>query len=118
MNNLFGELSGQQAGMIGLVFVLAIGLGVGYDQFVAYLHKNKLDAGYTAILVAAGVVATLLLCLPFIGLYSSAIVLFMFIGTGTPMLAGDIWRYMKQRQAEKRQAAQTIKDLVDYDHTP
>lgn len=102
-------------GWLFLVACLGVLIGILYNHFVNWLHAEKHDQGYTALLVVGGVVITLGLALPFIGLEHTAIVTVLFICTGTPMIVGDVWRYVVERRQRAQKLAKTLKELGGLD---
>lgn len=72
--------------------------GVGYNAAVEWFNRRHREHGYTAILVAAGVTMTE------IGVEALPSKHFVFrilayIATGTPMLVGDILRFLDKQKA-------------------
>lgn len=112
--------SGMNWATIGLGWLFLVGclgvlIGVLYNHLVNWLHAEKHDQGYTAFLVVGGVVITLGLSLPFIGLVNTAVVTVLFICTGTPMIVGDIWRYVVERRQQAQKLNKTLKELGGLD---
>ncbi len=95
----------MNAGRIGVLFGLFF-FGVAYNALVTWLGPRK--EGYTAYLVAGGVLVTL----AWLGLaysWEAALwALFCFMASGIPMMAGEAWRHATQRweaiQAERLRA--------------
>jgi hypothetical protein len=81
-----------------LVFFTLALAGVGYNALVEWFNRRHRDHGYTAILVAAGVTMTE------IGVEALPSKHFVFrilayIASGTPMLMGDILRFLDKQKA-------------------
>jgi hypothetical protein len=71
-----------------------LAFGAAYNLAVQSLRRRHGDHGYTAILVAGGVVATLAAVAPRVGLRASAYVLGAFVCSGLPMMLGDAGRHL------------------------
>lgn len=63
---------------------------------------------YLSFLVTAGILVTVTATYPLIGGYV-LIVLGAFVASGTPMIIGSMYRYMKFCEAEERQRAEEAK---------
>lgn len=74
--------------------------GVAYNAFVSWLERQGYDRGYTAILVVVGTLVTVVGAGLRLGTRSVAWILTCFAASGTPMIAGSIWRYVAQRQRD------------------
>lgn len=85
-----------------LALILAITLGILYDHLVTRLNRTGKTEGYTALLVVGGVILTLALAAPFITFQDGLTLTAFFIATGTPMILGDIVRYIKKREKGRR----------------
>lgn len=88
---------GLNWGTFGAI-ILALAFGVLYDQFVNWCEQKGYNDGYTGLLVVLGVLVTLALAVPFVGLVNVLVVLALFCGTGLPMVFGDVWRAIKRRE--------------------
>lgn len=85
-----------------LLGFLAFFFGLAYNWFVAYLEKRGGAEAYTAFLVAAGVLVTLALAMPLVGLNNVLIILIFFALTGLPMMIGSASRYLKKKEQGRR----------------
>lgn len=85
-----------------LLGFLAFFFGLGYNWFVAYLEKRGAGEPYTAFLVAAGVLITLALAMPLVGLNDVLIMTIFFALTGGPMMVGSAARYLKKKEQGRR----------------
>jgi hypothetical protein len=86
--------------------------GLGYDQFVGWLERNGYERGVTALLVVAGTLVTLLPILFIWGIRAFFRTFSLFVASGTPMIAGSLWRYVVERDEERlasRRAAELFK---------
>lgn len=97
------ELSAElSADRVAAVYGALFGFGLAYNMAVEWLEEQGLDEGYTANLVVAGVVATLLILWPVIGLRHLVLVVLGFMASGTPMAAGSMIRFRRRRLREQR----------------
>lgn len=96
-----------------LVIMTAVLLlfGLAYNAVVGWLEENGRDEGYTAILVVVGVLVTVLVATPLIGIDSSIILLVGFIASGSPMIAGSIYRHVLARESHQEEVKRTIVQL-------
>ena len=85
-----------------IIFSL-LAFGVVYNLFVAWLGTRK--RGYTALLVAFGSAVTLA-GVAAINLEAAMITLACFVASGTPMILGDIQRYITAREHAEHEARQ------------
>lgn len=88
---------GLNWGTFGAI-VLACAFGLLYNQFVNWCEQRGYSDGYTGLLVVLGVLVTLALAVPFVGLAVVLVVFTLFCCTGAPMVAGDVWRAIKRRE--------------------
>lgn len=93
-----GELSGQNMGYFAAALLGLLIFGYLFDRLTEWTERNT--EGYTAFLVVAGVAVTLGVCIPFIGLYNTALVVAAFIFSGLPMIIGSVLRQAKKNRAE------------------
>lgn len=89
----------------GLFLIL---FGIGYNTVVTHLERRKLSEGYTAILVAVGVIITLGIVAIFDWL-GALIALGAFACSGSPMIAGSIYRHMQARAAEQKRVVDDVR---------
>ena len=94
----------------GVIWVI-IGLflfGVAYNAFVGWTQRRGYEEGYTAILVVIGVLVTLA-GVAIIDWSAARITAFAFIASGSPMIAGSIWRHVRARERAIRAIIQEVK---------
>ncbi len=96
-------IEGALSGRVLTFYPLALMVGVAYAWAVHALESRGRAEGYTWLEVVVGVVLTLILCAPVIGIEASVAVLSMFVATGVPMIAVTIYRYEVAR-GEARKA--------------
>lgn len=101
---------GLNSGAFGAVLGLLLAFGVLFNLGVGYLNRRGWSEGFTSLLVVAGVGATLLALLVVLAAEVVAMVLLAFVASGTPMIAGDIYRYVKRREEEKEQLRELAHD--------
>lgn len=90
---------GIDSGHLWVLFGAAL-FGVIYNQGISWLRRNGYDEGYTALLVAGGVIITLALAAFLIGAEAAILVLLVFVCSGVPMIVGSIGRYVVARRRE------------------
>ena len=86
--------------------------GLGYDRFVGWLERNGYERGVTALLVVVGTMITLLPILGIWGIKAFFRTFSLFAASGSPMIAGSVWRYLAERDEElaaSKRAAELIK---------
>jgi predicted PurR-regulated permease PerM len=85
------------------VFVTEFAFGILFNELVDWLHKRGYERGITALLVVAGVAATVLIPFVIFGwrVFSFADIVVIFFGSGPPMVAGDWRRYIRQQEKER-----------------
>lgn len=96
-------IEGALSGRVLTFYPLALLVGILYAWAVHKIESKGRAEGYTWLEVVVGVVATLVLCAPVIGIEASVAVLSMFVATGVPMIAVTIYRY-EQARGEARRA--------------
>lgn len=89
---------GLNLGTIG-VTIIAIGAGAGYNYLIERLKEDDRLEGYSALAVVIGVILTLALAFPFIGLWPTIILCWLFACTGIPMIIGDVTRAWRNKEA-------------------
>ncbi len=92
----------SNSGAILGVFGLLLAFGTLYNALVAWAEREGYTEGYLSLVVAVGVAVTLG-GLAILSIDAALLALVCFAGSGTPMIAGSIWRYLKKR-AEARKA--------------
>ncbi len=108
-----GELTGIDSGTIGAVAAIGLLFGIAYNTFVAWLNHTGRGEGYTAFLVVGGVLVTLALAGLLIGLAHTLLVILIFICTGLPMIAGDVYRYTEARRQARADLAATLREVAN-----
>jgi hypothetical protein len=89
---------------------VAIGLvlfGVLYNQLIGWTERHGYLEGFTSLAVALGAAVTLG-GVALLSWQAALLCLGAFTATGSPMIAGSIWRYISTRKTEQeneRQAA-------------
>jgi len=89
----------------GQVFPLLAWLlvfGVVYNSLVAWLECKGYTEGFLSLIVALGVFGTLM-GIASLSWQVALVALAGFVATGTPMIVGSIARYIRQREALKRE---------------
>lgn len=84
--------------LIWTTFTAAFAFGVGFNALVTWLNRRGHSEGYTALLVVTGTLATILACTPHLGWRTTAVLIAHFAASGSPMVLGDIQRYVESRQ--------------------
>lgn len=95
-----GVISVQLWTVLGGLFLF----GLAYNAAVAWMESRGYDQGFTAILVIFGV-ATTLIGVAVLDERAAMLSLYAFVASGTPMVIGSWWRYVRRRQA----ALQTLR---------
>jgi ACR3 family arsenite efflux pump ArsB len=95
-----------------MIFLGLFLFGIAYNAFVAWLERAALDRGYTAILVVVGTLVTLGGYALLAGWEQALTVLLCFVASGTPMIAGSIWRYVTRRQQEEKSLETLVRELL------
>lgn len=107
-----GECTGQLSGATIIAMYLSLLLfGIAFNLFTAWAEGRGYVKGYVSLFVVAGVAITVgttaLISLPFALVSAGA-----FVASGTPMIAGSIWRHMRERE---RQLEELRKEAEDGD---
>jgi Kef-type K+ transport system membrane component KefB len=87
---------------LGWILAAGFGLilfGIGYNSLVAELERRKLSEGYSAILVAGGVIVTLAVVAAFDWI-GALLALGAFACSGMPMIVGSIARHVTAKEQE------------------
>jgi hypothetical protein len=95
---------GTILGVLAILFVF----GIAYNWAVGQANRRGWSEGYMSLLVSMGCGMTLFGA-AFISLPAAGIVLLCFMASGLPMIAGDISRYIRTRDAEKRSIVEGVK---------
>jgi len=80
--------------------------GLGYDQLVSWMERRGYERGITALLVVFGTLMTLLPILVIWGIKAFFRTFSLFVASGTPMIAGSLWRYLDERDEEREANSQ------------
>ena len=87
--------------------------GIGYNALVAWVYRQAPDHGYTAFLVAGGVIATLAGFAFLASLEMTMLILACFAASGLPVIIGSVLRQLQQRarvaRALEEQALEAIR---------
>lgn len=84
------------------VLLLLFGCGVLYNAVVDYVQTQLPEHhGVTAWLVVGGVGWTVLGIGIVLGIHDMIVVLLCFIASGSPMIAGSMSRYLREREQVK-----------------
>ena len=102
------EISAKSA----IIISSLIGFGLVYNIFVAWLGSRK--RGYTALLVAFGSAITLV-GVAALDLNAAILTLICFVASGTPMILGDIQRYITERTQAENEARQIARQALELD---
>lgn len=107
--------SGVDWALFGAVLFGLVMFGVAYNALIHVLGNRK--AGYVSLLVTGGVLITLagatLICWQ-----AALIVLGCFVASGLPMIVGEIYRAISEREkalSHQRQAAQELAGRINHD---
>ena len=85
-----------------LALILAgVLFGVSFNWLTTQLNRRGYSEGYASGLVIVGVLFTLALSVPVIGIVNAAAILVLFVATGLPMAAGDFWRNASNRRRDQ-----------------
>jgi len=95
-------IEGALSGRVLALYPLALLVGVAYAWVIHRIESTGRAEGYAWLMVVVGVVLTLALCAPVIGLEATVAVGAMFVATGVPMIAVTIYRYEKARGEARR----------------
>ncbi len=96
---------GNSFGILSVLIGLFI-FGLAFNWFVSRAHARKLTEGYTALLVVFGTLVTIggihVLSL-FWQAPPALLAIVAFTASGTPMVIGDIYRYLQMRERERKE---------------
>lgn len=76
-----------------------------YNQLIGWMERHHLEEGYTAFLVAGGVLLTLL-AIAILSWQAAVIALFFFVCSGLPMIVGSVLRYGRARELGRKLLAE------------
>ena len=94
----------------GMVFVILILLGIGYNALVSWLERTHRLEGFVSLVVAIGVTWTLIGAALVVGVGHALTVALLFCASGGPMIWGSIARYVEQRHREEALLARGRRD--------
>ena len=103
-----GTLSGRDAELF-LVYLLLFLFGVVYNLMVDWIERKGYMKGYTSLFVVLGVgvtVAATAVISPAFALVTAG----AFVASGAPMIAGSMWRHMRERESELERLRRAVKD--------
>lgn len=100
----------MESATIWLTFGLLNGFGFAYNVMVHVLHRRGWSRGFSSVLVVFGVAGTLLAMSPIVGLFHTVLLFGAFAASGFWMVAGDIFRYVVERETELRQVQEVMSD--------
>lgn len=86
--------------------------GLGYDKFVAWLHRRGYERGYTALLVIGGVAVTLAGQAVVLGIEAAIWTFLLFCCSGFWMTIGSISRYQKEREQDTQISLAELRGLI------
>ncbi len=98
--------------VLGTVLVGLLVLGIGYNGLVGHLERTGMARGYTAFLVVAGVLFTLLGVGLATSVETAAIVLACFGASGLPMIIGSMRRHALARMQDEELGRDLVKELL------
>lgn len=86
--------------VLAVIFALVL-FGIMYNALVAWLERKGYAEGFLSLIVAAGVLMTLI-GISILSMDAALLALMGFVATGTPMIVGSIIRYITAREAAKQ----------------
>lgn len=98
---------GLHSSAILAVFGALVAFGIGYNAFVAWAERKGYTEGYLSLMVALGVAVTLTGA-AILDWRAAMLVLVCFAASGTPMIIGSIWRYLRLRASARRAIIEEI----------
>lgn len=98
-------MNGTTFGILSVLIGLFV-FGTAFNWFISRAHARKLTEGYTALLVVFGTLVTIggihMLSL-FWQAPPALLAIIAFAASGTPMVIGDIARYLQMRERERKE---------------
>lgn len=88
-----------------IALILLIVFGFCYNLLVDLLESRGLERGITSLLVAIGNAVTLLAVVWLAGIQLFLDIIGLFVASGSVMIVGSLYRYLKQREAEREAAS-------------
>lgn len=90
--------------VLAIIFLLS--WGITNALITAKMERRGYLEGFHWLAMATGAVTTVI-GVAFIDLHSSALAAGALLISGTPMMIGEIWRYMRAREREQQVERQT-----------
>jgi len=90
-------VEGMKVEILIIVWLVLFIYGIGYNSLVAWIEARRYSEGFVWLMVVLGVLATLG-GLAVLNLNAALLALGCFAASGTPMAAGSIWRYWRERE--------------------
>lgn len=129
MTMTYGKARGGERAMNGLMtmqmttetwLVLAlvgclVVFGVVFNRRVQRLEEETPEHGYTAFLVAGGVLVTVAVMAPLVGLRATALLLAGFVASGSPMIIGSVGRALERMRLEREALRAEARRAMDDD---
>jgi hypothetical protein len=105
----FGNVSGTT---VAAVYAVALAFGLAFNWFTGWCRRRGYITGYTALFVVAGVSVTVGL-MAFVSVTFTILMVGAFICSGTPMIIGDMWDHMREREREVERLRAEARRLED-----
>ena len=100
MNGLMTMQISTETWLVLALVGLAL-FGWVFNRLVQRLEEETPEHGYTAFLVAVGVLVTVAVMAPLIGLQATALLLAGFVASGLPMIVGSVGRSLARMRSER-----------------
>lgn len=100
MNGLMTMQISTETWLVLALVGLAL-FGWVFNRLVQRLEEETPEHGYTAFLVAVGVLVTVAVMAPLIGLRATALLLAGFVASGSPMIVGSVGRSLARMRSER-----------------
>jgi len=97
--------------LLGRVLAVEFIFGILYAALVRWFSKKEVE-GQTAYLVALGVLVTVVISMPVLGLPALLILLVCFGASGAPMIIEYVARVHQERREDKEGAQAVVKELL------
>lgn len=96
--------------LIGTVLFALVMFGAAYNALMARLGDDK--EGYTALFVALGVGVTIT-GVAIVSWHAALLALASFAASGSPMIIGSVYRYIRKRNSELERIRAEIRRAID-----